>query len=348
MVLMKTVEDFLEKGKLVSPDLYEELENLNDEDIESLIDSQSLVLSREDMEALKIPEPKIIERDENGKGSAHVSDFTQFYLKRFNFLKGKIEEKLEDGEISSVDKLSSGSAVVIGMVREVGDSGTVLEDNTGQLTLQTDERFLEDEVIGVKGEVIMNDEPKMSPKKIVYPDVPLGKEVKTTEEEFTALFASSITQDLEEKIEELKPNYLFLSEEVEDFPEAPTEAYVVGISENKGKDGNTKLDRDPVWVKIDGLTLFLHSGKAVNQSKRKLGTTQNETLLTLLKKRHFYPSNIHSLNDRYLLEEIPDIVHVHGEEGSMANYKGVTLLSTTEDQAYLLNLKTREAEEVEL
>lgn len=345
MVLMEKIEKFLDRGKLIHPTLYKEIENLEEGEIEKLLESESLVLSKEDLKRINLPKPKIVEREEEGREHVHVSDFTQFYLERFNFLKKEIQEKLEGNSISSINKLSSGEAAVIGMVREISDGEVTLEDNTGHILLETEERFLEDEVVGVKGDVIVNEEARMCPEKIIYPDVPLGKEVNKTEEDLSALFLSEIDKKSQEVVEDRSPEYLFLSKKME--KEKSVNVPTVGISESGWESGNLKTGKDPVRVKLGNLKILVHDGSAVKKAKEKLNVDQTKALISLLQKRHLNPSQMHSLEDRYLLEEVPDIIHVNGE-GGMANYKGVTLLSTSPEKGFEVNLKTREVEEIDL
>lgn len=345
MVLMEKIEKFLDRGKLIHPTLYEKIENLEEGEIEKLLESNSLVLSKEDLKRINIPQPKIITQEKEEEEHVHVSDFTQFYLERFNFLKEEIEDKMERESISSINKLSSGEAAVIGMVREASEEEVVLEDNTGRILLETEERFLEDEVVGAKGDVIVNEEVRMRPQKIVYPDVPLGKEVNKTEEDLSALFLSEIDKRSQEVVEDRSPEYLFLSKKMEE--EKSVNIPTVGISDSSWESGNLKTGEDPVQVRLGNLRILVHDGSVVKKAKEKLNVDQTKALISLLQKRHLNPSQMHSLEDRYLLEEVPDIIHVNGEEG-MANYKGVTLLSTSPEKGYEVNLKTREVEEIDL
>lgn len=343
---MDKLEKFLDRGKLIHPNLYEEMGSLGEEEIEKLLESNSLVISKEDLKRINLPKPKIILQEREEREHVHVSDFTQFYLERFNFLKEEIQKKLEKGNISSINKLSSGKAAVIGMVRKVSDEEVILEDNTGRAVLETQDKFLEDEVVGVKGDVIVNEEARMHPEKIIYPDAPLGKEVNKTEKDLSALFLSKIDEKSRRIIEEREPEYIFLSKKVERSGEE-IRVPAVGISDEGWEEGNLKTGEDPVHVKLENLKILLHDGSAVNKAKEKLNVNQTKAMISLLQKRHLNPPEMHSLKDRYLLKEVPDIIHVNGDT-AMANYKGVTLLSTSPEKGYEVNLKTREIEEVDL
>lgn len=336
---MNLVEDFLKKGKLLSPEVVEEVDNLEVDEGEKLVETEEIVITSQDVKKLKVPEPEIIHHEGVVKDEVHISELTEFYLDRFEFLKGEVKDRLDGANISSIKNLSSGKSSVIGMVREVEDGELLLEDKTGELTLKTEERFLEDEVIGVKGEVIKNKDAVMSPSKIIHPDVPIQKKVGTLDQELTALFVSEINKDVKEYLSETGPDYIFCASDNIGGRED-----VVHISDEPGE----LSDIDPVRCKLGDLHILLHDGEALEKAERELGVERKKALTSLLKKRHLDPVEMHSLKDRYLIEKVPDIVHVSGNGSVMTNYKGVTLLSTTENKGFLVNLKTREVDDVEL
>jgi len=335
---MSTVEDFLKKGKLLSPEVVEDVSRLNDKEKESLMEAEELVIKKENITELKALKPEIIETDYQEKKELHVSEFTEFYLDRFEFLKGEIKERLEGEEISSINNITSGETCIIGMVRDVGDD-VVIEDKTGELVLKTNQSFVEDEVIGVKGKVIKNDGVVMSPSKIIFPDVPLGKEVRALDDEKTALFVTKVDERVKDFVKKEGVDYIFSVEEPDD-----QDLGAVFISDEPGE----LSDIDPVRCRLGNMVILVHDGSSVDKAQKTMGLERTQAMIALLKKRHLDPVEMHSLNDRYLIREVPDIVHVSGEDSTKANYKGVTLLSTTEDRAFTVNLKTREIDEVEL
>ena len=338
---MSSVEELLEEGKLISPEVKEEIDSLNDDVIQTLLDSNSMVIGKDELRELSIPRPEVMKEDEEVKEEIHVSDFTEFYLERFKFLKNEIKERMDKENTSSINRVSSGKASIIGMVRQCEDDEIIVEDNTGKITVRTSEKFLEDEVIGVKGEVIKNDEVVMSPDKIFYPDVPLGKEVKSLDQDLSALFVTEITEDVMEKIEEIEPEYVFSVSEVKNPGSIP--AHVVCISPEETENSS----KDPLRCDLGSLRILMHDGSSVEKAQSELERGMRETLIFLLKRRHLNPIEMHSLRDRYLLKEVPDILHTKGDENVAANYKGVTLLSTTEEEGFLVNLETREVEELD-
>ncbi len=335
---MKAVEDFLEKGKLLSPEVVEEIGSLGDEELEKVLEGSDLVITKKDIESLKVPEPEIVHHDEASSDEVHISDLTEFYLDRFEFLKEEVKKRLDDANISSINNLSSGKTSVIGMVRKVDDGSVLLEDKTGELTLKTEEKFLEDEVVGVKGEVIVNEDVVMSPDKIINPDVPIRRQVPTLDQDLTALFVSEINQDVKERLKEIDPDYIFCASQRTGGKK------VVHISE----EGEGLSDIDPVRCDLGNLHILVHDGEALKKAERDLDIDTKEALVALLKKRHLDPVEMHSLQDRYLIRKVPDILHARGNEAVMTNYKGVTLVSTTDEKAFLVDLKTREVDEVEI
>ncbi len=336
---MNAVKKFLERGKLLSPEVLEEVGSLDVEQIEDLVSSDELVVTKSDIKRLTIPEPRIVHFDYQESDEVHISEFTQFYLDRFEFLKNEVKKRLDGANISSINNLSSGRSSVIGMVRKIDDGGVVLEDKTGELVLKTDEKFIEDEVIGVEGNVIKNKDIVMSPSNIVYPDVPLRKEVATTEQELKAMFVSGIGKDTKKAIENVNPDYI-----ISTSSKGVNGMDVVHISDEQGD----LSDIDPLRCSIGDVRILVHKGYAVEDAKKNLGMDTREAFVSLLKKRHLDPVEMHSLKDRYLIKEVPDIIHISGDKEIMTNYKGVTLLSTTDKTAFLVNLKTREIDKIEL
>ena len=65
--------------------------------------------------------------------------------------------------------------------------------------------------------------------------------------------------------------------------------------------------------------------------------------LEWLKKRHL-PGPAISPHDFYLLQEIPDILWVIGEENKTQSYKGVTIVQTSPDSYAILDMSTRTVE----
>lgn len=340
---MTGVEDFLEKGKLLSPGVYEKLEDLGEEQREKLLGSDSLVLTENDINMVNIPAPKIESRvDPNRDGHVFISDFTDFYLERFEFLEDEIEAKMDENT-TTVNK-ADGSSSVVGMVRKVEEDRIVVEDKTGKLFVNTDNKFLKDEVVGVKGEVITNDEKTMDPEDFIYPDIPLNKDVKETEKELKGLFVSDISELDEDLIEELDVDYIFVAGETEDIDLGTT---VISLSNSYEENVDTVSGKDPLRASIGPINIMLHSGEAVEVAKEKLDLDFKRTAIELLKKRHLHPSKNPGLEDLYLLKQVPDIIHVDGDH-DMVNYKGTTFISTSDEAGYVVNFKTREVEEVEL
>ncbi|MFB6217297.1 MAG: hypothetical protein ABEJ72_10110 [Candidatus Aenigmatarchaeota archaeon] len=340
---MNSVEDFLEKGKLLSPEVYSRLKDMEEEEIDRLMDSDSLVLRDEDIRRASIPAPEVEKRTGmNRDGHLFISDFTDFYLQRFEFLKQEIEEKM-DGTTTTINK-ADGSSSVVGMIRRNGEDETVLEDKTGKLTVRTDEKFLADEVVGIKGRVITNDEKVMDPETFFFPDIPLNKDINQTEQDLKALFVSDLSEVDRERVEGLDVDYVFVAGNVGKNDLGTT---VISLSDTYEQRTDTLKGKDPLRVSVGSIDVMVHSGEAIEEAKQTLELDERRAAIELLKKRHLYPTKSPGLEDVYLLEEVPDIVHMDGE-GSMVNYKGTTFVSTSDDTGYVIDLSSREVEEVEL
>jgi len=108
-------------------------------------------------------------------------------------------------------------------------------------------------------------------------------------------------------------------------------------------DSITKTTKPPSHVTIsrDGKELFIFIYEPAEPIK------QND-VTKLLKKRHISPK-IHEIlydEDPFLLDPVPDVVFLFGDEEYVKNYKGVTVISTGKKQVKI-NLETKKAEFVD-
>ena len=103
----------------------------------------------------------------------------------------------------------------------------------------------------------------------------------------------------------------------------------------------------PAMVEAEGIKIFIFETRHMDDVKKRLGTEDEKNIITaLLKRRHLLP-HVYTENDPYLIKEIPDIIFsTGGKESFFFNYKGVSVISVTDENGFLVNLKTREYEEV--
>lgn len=148
------------------------------------------------------------------------------------------------------------------------------------------------------------------------------------------IFTEKITENILTYCEKEKtPYYVFtFSQHTEEY-ELPQNLKLIYI------------DKNPTTATISkNFLIFLFAGsflkKAMNDRK------VDDFLISLLKKRYLNTTSIFDsnfINNAFVLENIPDIIVVQGlGEAIQTNYKGVTLLTLSENTSWIINLKTRE------
>jgi len=305
---------------------------------------------------------------------ASVSDIVDFFNKRYEFFGNLLSKRLDLINLISINRVSEKvkKFSIIGMVKEKNtrNKTTVVEDKTGEIELALSEPLLnqlvEDETVGIvcrKDDIIYGE-------KLVFPDIPLQREINKTNEENYIFLISDIHMDSEQFQQKSYEKLIDWLEKQQN----KLNIFVVGDISSKKEDianflsdlPNTHethiikgdidgdIDRDtlpnPAFVQIENVKLFLFHDKRFNDYMSLWGAPE-QTLINLIKKRHLDPTfSINSKiydNDPYLLDVIPDIiVAAHTHIPSVANYKGITTVTTgsfvSQPIFWLMNLRTRE------
>lgn len=276
--------------------------------IKKILDSYDVENKKYELKTLKIffQEPRPIK----------IEDYTKHFLSRYEKMKNIIENNLE--KIISINKINENTInfSIIGIVKEKLTSSLIIEDPTGEIEIlfeglvkQKLQNIDVDDVIGIVCKKIGN---KYHASKVVFPDIPLEREVKKTKENIKILVTN----------EELKSedNTLIININKEDKP--------------------IIYETDNVKILLIPKVFFRNIDESIN----------SEILEKILKKRHLYTkfSPIISFGeDNFLLDEIPDIVLSDLEPKMYKNYKGTTIISLPNNDTYfIVNLKTRDVEEV--
>jgi len=303
-----------------------------------------------------------------------VNDIVDFFNKRYEFLGNLLSKRLDLINLISINRVSEKVKIfsIIGMVKEKNTSNktAVVEDSTGEIELALSETLLnqlvEDEIVGV----VCRKDGIIYGEKLVFPDIPLQREINKTNEEKYIFLISDIHMDSEQFRRESYEKLLDWLEK----QQSKLTIFVVGDISSKKEDivkflsdlpstheihvikGDIDgdIDRDtlpnPAFVQIENVKLFLFHDKSLNEYMSLWGTPE-QTLINLIKKRHLNPtfslnSKIYD-NDPYLLDAIPDIVvAAHSHIPSVTNYKGTTAVSigsfVSQPIFWLMDLRTRE------
>lgn len=355
---MNLAEKYLQKGHLLSPELYEALKKgLDEEEI-----SFSGLVLKEPRES----EIKVLKNFRDKPKKLGVEDVVGLYNRRFEILKKIIEKRM--GNLVSVNKApSQGEVNLIGMVmkEEGSDVHSVyvnpfyLEDTTGKIGLDFSNlkniHFSRDEIIGVKGKISKK---VVYPDKIYYPDIKFRSNY--TDEDNKALFLSDLNLEnggplkrVEKVIKEKDISYVFIAGDVSKrsyktftkFLDRIDREVVVIPGEKDSADSipqepmnlNCISLSNPCMVSLKNIKIFLYHGQNLPDSIKDI--------LKLVRKRHLSPDKLHPY-DPLLLEEEPDIIHIGHKYRGHLNYKGVTLLSSGPNKGYIVNMKNRDVEEI--
>ncbi len=96
------------------------------------------------------------------------ADYVKYYVNKYNALKAILDRKLPDSV--AINKLSTGHATIVAMIRGGTDKGFMAEDPTGQIEVVAKEQPEQDVVVGITGYVRAG---KLWAEQLIWPDVPL-------------------------------------------------------------------------------------------------------------------------------------------------------------------------------
>ncbi len=154
------------------------------------------------------PIVKIINSYPGLSGKVDVGDFVQYFNSRYKTLSSIIQNRQELSNTTSIQRLrqkADREAVsVIGMVREkqVTKNNNIIltvEDTTGEFKILVSKNnpelnkqaknIVEDEIIGITGTL---GQEMIYANNIIWPDVPVNKEIKKADDEVYAIFLSDL------------------------------------------------------------------------------------------------------------------------------------------------------------
>lgn len=280
-----------------------------------------------------------------------INDVVDYLLRRYQKISAFLSNRIELANLISIGKIKGkiSSFSIVGLVREVDrERGKILlEDPTGQIEIffENPEELkfvVPDEVIGIfcakKGGFFVG-------KRIVFPDVPIRRQIKRTNKKIYLLFVCDA-----DKCEKAKEK---ITKVVKD-----KDVVVVGFgSSKKFLNGISKQTLKTIEIGEKGLAVKIRIGSVrvlclykepIEKYSELFGTDSIETLNQLLKKRHLDPIfNFDFSDETFLLEEEPDIIAVGGLPPGIKNYKGITLVACDKNMGWIIDLSTRESLKLE-
>lgn len=322
-------------------------------------------------------EIEVLKTFKKKSGEISVSDISTALNKRYERISSFLEKRLELINLISIGKIGQRDRnfSIIGMVREKNEyeNSLVLEDRTGEIKVFLEEKdikkIVEDEILGI---VCKKEEDSFFAEKIIFPDIPLKREIKRSEDDIKVIFISDLHLEKEtnyinkliDLIEKEKFDIVFVlgdvsskQKDIKDFFSSfnSKEKIFVKGEVDKDVDIEAKVFEEPTFLKIEGLNLLLLHGFLIEKYVKIFGLVK-DTLLELLKKRHVNPSfdiNLSVEDENLIIDPVPDIfVCAHFHESFFSNYKGTSILSTgsfiTEPIYWIINFKSREILKLDL
>ncbi|MBU5536946.1 MAG: hypothetical protein QW818_02860 [Candidatus Aenigmatarchaeota archaeon] len=278
---------------------------------------------------------------------------------RYEFIRDLFITQQKLNNLLSINKITDKTKQfsVIGIVSEINDILT-LEDVTGQAVFEIDKEqskyIVEDEVIGLVCERKFG---VNEVKQVIYPDIPIKKEISKTQSSEKCFFISDIHLDSPNFNRNYYKNFLSWIKEQKNI-----HIFAFGDISRKKEDiikfisdmpqstrFYSKADAlKPITLNIQNIQILLSPGEHLHHYMNLWNTTLETTIINLLKKRNLNPIlTPSSYNNAFLLETIPDIIVFSGvNKATTINYKGITIVTNgsflTEPIYWLINLQTRE------
>lgn len=376
------VRIFLEKGSQLDKDSLDYFFQ-NQEAIETFLNKTDLkmpTITKEIIEGIiKKPSVEILKQKQKERTNYKVTDVSDYISKRYEKLHSLIIPKLENQSLVSINKihpnLQKFSLVVVVNTKNFSEQSIEVDDHTGQTKIFLKEndfgQIVEDEVIGI---VCEQNSQRIFGNTIIFPDIPLKKEIAKSKEETYCLFISDfhfghenfLSHSYEKFLEWFKKQSyekLYICLLGDTFTDgSDLEKILMHKTKNSVVisligDHDVKIVADyvltnPATIKIENVTCLLFHGDFLKPYKNQFKNLAPEQLvLNFVKKRNINPTfdfNKQIFNeDPYSIDTVPDIIACgHFHKAGQLNYKGTSILTTgsfiSDPIFWLVNLKTRE------
>lgn len=312
-----------------------------------------------------------------------VDDISRILTERYEKIQRYFSNRIDLVNPISINKITQKAKrfSLVVMVREKNEREQTLEveDLTGETIIHVDSKMFElivcDEVLGI---VCEKKDDRIEAVSILWPDIPLKREITKIEGDVLCMFLSDLhleedfegkTKKILREIESLgsKQAYIFLFGEnasskktLENFVrEMPSNINVIIIHNSERFEiENTLCFSSPAFLRIRKKINLLMCDKKHLSFYKELwkGRRSEEIMLNLLKMRHldpiFKPEKALE-EDRFIIDTVPDIfISGNFDSAGIMNYKGTTIISCgsfpSEPLYWIVNLRTRESIKINL
>jgi DNA polymerase II small subunit/DNA polymerase delta subunit B len=324
-------------------------------------------------------EIKILKEFHQLSGSFSTEDILKFFNERYDFVRKILMKRLDLINIISINRISRKlrkfSIIAIVSERNEGENSVEAEDLTGRVTIYLDKKNFDLLPLDtIAGFICEWKDDKLVAEQVIFPDIPLKKEVSKTINDNYCFFVSDFHLEVAQN-QKIFENFLSMLHNL-DYPNlsifflgdiSPNKEDYEKIIENipkncsyfflKGEDEKNIDIKDffevPIILQIEDVKIFLAHGEFFSQYLRYFKTPEN-AVLQLLKQRNFNPTfSSENFSNAYLIDIVPDIIAVgHFHNPIYQNYKGTTIILNgsfnTQPIYWLLNLRTREINKISL
>ncbi len=351
------VEQFLQKGKLLTPEALDYMHDTGD-----ILDSSGIIVPLEP----RHDQVKILKNLVQKPKEIKTEDFLQFYSSKYDKMKNVIVSRLQKDFIS-LNKLDAlrNEVFVMGIVKDRkekdGKYALELEDLTTSVTILFDEEVDAelDEVVTVRavsaGKILYG-------KEILHPDIPLRTPAKGRGK---ACFVSDLHLEQVPKQDAEKFFRWFSSQEIKHLfvaGDTGDKAMFEGlVSDHCGEkkvfvipgEADSAEEYPQLAGEFSRSNIISLSNPAVVEINGIKILLIHRFALDMLKKRYLGKSKAILPEDYLVLEDVPDIVHCgYTHEPHIANYKSVTIVNSGSPlsafRPVVVDFATREAEHARL
>jgi hypothetical protein len=270
------------------------------------------------------------------KKTITVEELAKAFARRFGILKKILLSHLDLVNLLSISKITDKTKKIslIGIVNNINETSITISDDTGEANLVLDKKLVDGILVNDVLGFICEKNSGIHVRNIVFPDVPLRRNVKTLVEEKNIIFAEKITENVLKWVGEQKipTNIIAFSKTGDDKEILQTSQAIF-------------LQGTPATATAyNTFSIFLFDGSFLKSTMKDMKV--DDFLISLFKKRYLnatvnFDANL--INNAFVLENVPDIIVVKGlGEAIQTNYKGATLLTLDENTSWNINLKTRE------
>lgn len=270
------------------------------------------------------------------KKAITAEELAKAFSRRFGILKKILLSHLDLVNLLSISKVTDKTKKIslIGIVTNINETNVTISDDTGEANLIIDKKLVDGILVNDVLGFICEKNSGIHVRNIVFPDVPLQRNIKTLAEEKNIIFAEKITGNVLKWMGEQKiPTNIITFSKTGSDKEIPQTSQIIF------------LQGTPATVSAyNTFSIFLFDGSFLKNTMKD--RKADDFLISLFKKRYLNATanlDANLINNVFVLENIPDIIVVKGlGEAVQANYKGATLLTLDESTSWNINLKTRE------